>query len=227
MLPVAVVFCIHDTSQEFKDLTYECKEKEFSKQVYFQGWAQDIYYISAETISPYLNQQPLHPLNALGHFLTAQKLSILDIEKKEDETIKMLYEIAARVFRDEAADEEARQNAIDTICSKSTSQLNRAMSFLLEDVPEPNSQKRTRDCLQDGLNLIEELHTKYRASSSPSVRIPANNDWQFIDNYKKEHGTKMNWTTCYEAGKNIGLFSKYTSLKSVQAAYYRAVNKKK
>lgn len=90
MLPVAVVFCIHSTSQEFKDLTYECKEKEFSKRVYCQGWAQDIYYISAETLFPYLNQQPLHPLNALGHFFTAQKLSILDIKKKEDETIKML-----------------------------------------------------------------------------------------------------------------------------------------
>lgn len=135
---------------------------------------------------------------------------MLDIKKKEDETIKMLYEITARVSRD-----EARQNAIDTICSKSTSQLNRAMSLLLEDVPEPNARKRTRDCLQDGLDLIEELHTKYRASSSPSVRTPANNDWQFIDDYKKEHGTKMNWATCYETGKNIGLFSNYTSLKSV------------
>ncbi|KAG2234382.1 hypothetical protein INT48_003609 [Thamnidium elegans] len=92
---------------------------------------------------------------------------------------------------------------------------------------------------QDKMPLIQfvanQLHSSIEqcrffwktASSSPSVRTPANNDWQFMDDYKKEHGTKMNWTTCYEAGKNIGLFSKYTSLKSVQAAYYRAVNKNK
>ncbi|OAD77416.1 hypothetical protein PHYBLDRAFT_76368 [Phycomyces blakesleeanus NRRL 1555(-)] len=42
MLPVSIGFCINSTNQEFKDLTYEC-ERPF-------------------------NQQPLHPLNALGRF---------------------------------------------------------------------------------------------------------------------------------------------------------------
>jgi hypothetical protein len=68
ILPVAVGFCIHSTSQEFKDPTYECEDIAFSKRVYCHGWAQEFYCISAETISPYLDQQPLHPLNALGHF---------------------------------------------------------------------------------------------------------------------------------------------------------------
>lgn len=45
------------------------------------GWTQEPYSISAETISLYLDQHPLHPFNALGHFLIEQKLSILDIEK--------------------------------------------------------------------------------------------------------------------------------------------------
>lgn len=238
MLPIAVVFCIHNTSQEFKDLTYDCEAKPFSKRVYCHGWAQECYFISATTISAYLDRQPLHPLAALGHFFTEQKLSVLGMAKRDDPTIKLLYGIAKRVFEDEAANEDARQDAINIICSKAASQFNQAMSVLVEDVPESQAQKRTRDCLHDGLELMEELRTKYiTVSSSASTSaikghleppLPSSlNDWQFVDNYRKQHGTKMDWVSCYEAGKNIGLFGKYTSLKSVQAAYYRAINKKK
>jgi hypothetical protein len=170
----------------------------------------------------------------LAIFFTEQKLTILGMAKSDDPTIKLLYGIAKRVFEDEAANEDARQDAINIICSKAASQFNQAMLLLVEDVPESPAQKRTRD----GLELMEELRTKYiTVSSSASTSaikghleppLPSSlNDWQFVDNYRKQHGTKMEWVACYEAGKNIGLFGKYTSLKSVQAAYYHAINKKK
>ncbi|KAI7904805.1 uncharacterized protein BX663DRAFT_503596 [Cokeromyces recurvatus] len=80
---------------------------------------------------------------------------------------------------------------------------------------------------------MEELRTKYAIVSSSASdstvkeRTSNLNDWQFVDDYRKQHGVKMDWVACYEAGKNVGRFSKYSSMKSVQAAYYRASNKKK
>ncbi|KAI8884832.1 hypothetical protein K501DRAFT_181352 [Backusella circina FSU 941] len=154
--------------------------------------------------------------------------------KKDDPTIKLLYGIAKRIFEDEAANEDARQDTVNLICNKASSQFKQAMSRLEKDVPESHAQKRTWDCLHDGLELMEELRTKYAivssSASDSTVKepLPSNhNDWQFVDNYRKQYGTKMDWIACYEAGKNVGLFGKYTSMKSVQAAYYRASNKKK
>lgn len=206
----------------------------FCKQVHCHGWAEECYFISAATISAYLDRQPLHSLTALGHFFIEQKLSILGMVKKDNSTIKLLYGIAKRIFEDEAGKEDARQDTVNLICNKASSQFKQAMPRLEEDVPESRAQKRKWDCLYDGLEPMEELRTKYAVISSSASDstgkepLPSNhNDWQFVDNYRKQHGTKMDWIACYVAGKNVGLFGKYTPMKSVQAAYYRASNKKK
>lgn len=85
------------------------------------GWRQECYFLSVATISKYLDQQPLHPLTALGHFFFEQKL-ILRIVKKDDTTIKLLYGIVKQVFEDEAVKEDARQDAVHLICDKALSQ---------------------------------------------------------------------------------------------------------
>ncbi|OAD70511.1 hypothetical protein PHYBLDRAFT_148426 [Phycomyces blakesleeanus NRRL 1555(-)] len=141
-------------------------------------------------------------------------LSILNIEKTQEPIIKLLYGIATPVLRDKTDNKEARQEAIEIICRKSVPQINRTVSFVLENVSEPKAQKRTSECLQNELDLIEELHKRYIPTSLSSTGISTSNHWQFINNYRKEHRAKMNWTACYEAEKDIDLFGKYTSLKS-------------
>lgn len=93
ILPVVVIFCIHNTSQEFKVLTYDCEEMPFCKRVHCHGWAQKCYFIRAAIISAHLDQQPLHPWTALGHFFFEQKLSILDMMKKDEPTIKVKLDL--------------------------------------------------------------------------------------------------------------------------------------
>ncbi|KAL0077451.1 hypothetical protein J3Q64DRAFT_1703094 [Phycomyces blakesleeanus] len=146
-------------------------------------------------------------------------------KKTQEPIIKLLYGIATPVLRDKTDNKEARQEAIEIICRKSVPQINRTVSFVLENVSEPKAQKRTSECLQNELDLIEELHKRYIPTSLSSTGISTSNHWQFINNYRKEHRAKMNWTACYEAEKDIDLFGKYTSLKSVQAAYYRSIKK--
>ncbi|GAN03458.1 hypothetical protein MAM1_0041c02911 [Mucor ambiguus] len=60
--------------------------------------------------------------------LPVAKLFILDMVKKEDPTIE-----------NEAVNEDARQDAINLICIKASSQFKQAMSRLEEDVPESRS----------------------------------------------------------------------------------------
>ncbi|KAI8138011.1 hypothetical protein BJV82DRAFT_674143 [Fennellomyces sp. T-0311] len=111
-------------------------------------------------------QRSLHPLVALDHFLVEQKTSIIDMAIKDDPTIKALYEIAKRVFEDETALDDTRQDAIDAICDKAISRFNRAISLLDEGVSNSETRKRISKCFTNGLDIMEALLTKHTALSS-------------------------------------------------------------
>ncbi|KAI9274367.1 hypothetical protein BDA99DRAFT_431648 [Phascolomyces articulosus] len=49
-----------------------------------------------------------------------------------------------------------------------------------------------------------------------------NCDWQFVDAYREEKGKDMDWNTCFELGKEKGLFKKYSKVHSEKSAYFRA-----
>ncbi|KAG0961251.1 hypothetical protein G6F31_009843 [Rhizopus arrhizus] len=44
---------------------------------------------------------------------------------------------------------------------------------------------------------------------------------EFVDAYRTEHGSNMDWEQCFVQGKEKGLFQQYTTAKSVKAAYFR------
>ncbi|CDH49397.1 predicted protein [Lichtheimia corymbifera JMRC:FSU:9682] len=160
---IIIVFCIHNTTEGFKNLTYECEHTPFAKN---------------------------------------KRLCILTIAKKDDPTIKLLYEIAKRVFQDEATEEDARQDAIITVCNKAKSQFNKATSLLEEDVSDPRARKPTMNCFTDRLQLMDSLRIKYTPTpASPSTTttteqsapLPRSDDGQFVDDYRKEQLQKGTW----------------------------------
>ncbi|KAI7877641.1 hypothetical protein K492DRAFT_171458 [Lichtheimia hyalospora FSU 10163] len=161
--PVVIIFGIHNSTEEFKDLTYECVTMPFAKELYYRGWAQKCYFISCETISTHMDQQPLYPLAAIGHFLIERQTSILNITKKRIQQSNCYTRSP-----NEAIEEDARQDAIITICTKAKLQFNQATLLLEEDVPDSQARKRTIDCLADGLQLINCLHRIYTTISSPA-----------------------------------------------------------
>ncbi|KAG0182697.1 hypothetical protein DFQ29_002827 [Apophysomyces sp. BC1021] len=228
MLPIVVAICIHSTTQELLNLTTECDTMPFMMQLPCHGWAKSCFLLNAESISNHLQQNPLHPLVALGHFFIEQEPSLVSMKKRDDETIQLLYSIAKRVFEDEITLDEAKRGTLKDVCTHAYNQLNMARQTLIEDVPEEASRKRTIECLDDGMIFIEELRTKYRISSSPTEITTAttseqgNQNWQFIDAYRNENGTDMDWNQCFEAGKQKGLFKKYAKYQSVKSAYFRA-----
>ncbi|KAI8137922.1 hypothetical protein BJV82DRAFT_524398, partial [Fennellomyces sp. T-0311] len=76
-----------------------------------QGWARSCYLLNRQPISDYVQQTPLDPLVALAHFFVEQQPSSMHIRRRDDVTIRLLYNIAKRVFEGEGALKEVCSRA--------------------------------------------------------------------------------------------------------------------
>ncbi|KAG0182594.1 hypothetical protein DFQ28_002765 [Apophysomyces sp. BC1034] len=102
-----------------------------------------------------------------------------------------------------------------------------AKQTLMEDIQDEISRKRTIDCLDYGMQFIDELRRTHKISPSsadatlqPTAKSVArvhgqrvNRDWQIVDAYREEKGKDMDW--------NKWLFKNYTKMDSAKAAYFR------
>ncbi|KAG1040639.1 hypothetical protein G6F43_012251 [Rhizopus delemar] len=148
MFPVAVVVGIHST-------TSGCTAT---------GWTQEPYSISAETISLYLDQHPLHPFNALGHFLIEQKLSISDIEKIQ----RLNCCTGLPHVYSEMKLPMKKQNKTP-LTSFAASQ-------------RRNSTEQCHPCRKTFVSL------KLKKEQGAVFSILTINDWQWMNDYRKENG---------------------------------------
>ncbi|KAI8329847.1 hypothetical protein BC941DRAFT_518499 [Chlamydoabsidia padenii] len=135
--------------------------------------------------------------------------------KRDDPTIELLYGIAKRVFEGEAAYETAQQGTINIICSKAASQFNlELVSGYIERIPllKMSSQEST----------VPASATSCRGRTFPTSSLP----FDGLRTYEKSI-----CDTFQAAALARGLLSFDQecdkSLKSVPAAYYRAINKKR
>lgn len=161
------------------------------------------------------------------------------ISRQDDGTVQKLYKIAHRIFGKEAASEEVETCAIDNITTQAITHMQTAKTMLIDDVLDEAARKRTVDCLDRGMEEIEELRarSKIPKTTAPPAQhntalataldtsnasdINTNAEWDFIDNYRKEKGTSMKWKECYQAGTNQGMFKSYEKWQTLKAAYFR------
>lgn len=244
---------------------------------------------------------------ALAHFLIEGKSALINIDRRDDQTIQTLYRIAKHIISPEIEKEETNSAAFEKLYFCAFNGLNRTKEILLENQDMETTTKRAIDCLDDHMTALNEIHRKRFAaiSSDPTGTItpdhdtalttissetnvvstsspvnvstmPKENDttltqsastptsssshdtlaasssaaimpnastvsvpisirgttrdlkrrmqqknWEFIDAYRTEHGSNMDWDQCFVQGKERGLFQQYTSAKSAKAAYFR------
>lgn len=79
-------------------------------------WAKKCVFLNTYSIQDHLDTIPLHPLVALGAFLTAQKVSILDHTQQDDTTIQQLYGISKHVFEHVATREKTTVEDLLELC---------------------------------------------------------------------------------------------------------------
>ncbi|KAG1010917.1 hypothetical protein G6F26_013548 [Rhizopus arrhizus] len=245
---------------------------------------------------------------ALAHFLIDGKSALINMERRDDQTIQTLYRIAKRIISPEIVKEETNSAAFEELYFCAFDGLNRTKEILLENQNIETTTKRAIDCLDDHMTALNEIHRKRFAATSSdptgtitpdhatalttissetnvvSTSSPVNvstmpikeNDttltqstsaptsssshdiltasssaaimpnastvstpistrgttrdlkrrmqqenWEFVDAYRTEHGSNMDWEQCFVQGKEKGLFQQYTTAKSAKAAYFR------
>lgn len=228
-LPVVLAICVHNTTSDLMELSTPSSTLPFLVELPCVGWAKSCYLMNAGSIAKHLQEIPLNPFVAVGHFLIEQKPSLADMIHRDDKTIIMLYELAKKVFGDQVEQDAA--NSLKNVYNELNKRCNTAKQFLLEDVQDMESRKRTLDCLDQALLYIDtHLPKKHNSIANSSSSMDQddpnkNKDWTFVERHQQNHGA-LDWKAIFEIGKQKGLFNNYGTWKSVKAAYYRAKAKR-
>jgi hypothetical protein len=172
--PVVLVFVINKIRDSVMSKTTKDRKQKFLLKLPNYPWAKKCLFLNDYSIHDHLNTMPLHPPVALGAFLTAQKVSILDHDQRDDPIIQQLYGISKHVFEHVAAREKTTVDDLLGLCDNTQSKFQKGKE-ILEDLPNNDLKKRAIDCLNDGLNIIKSYKVKYMSdqSSSSTASSPA------------------------------------------------------
>ncbi|KAI9014532.1 hypothetical protein CLU79DRAFT_707957, partial [Phycomyces nitens] len=165
---------------------------------------------------------------------------------RDDQTIQKLYRIAKRIISPEIEKEETDSAAFEKLYFWAFNGLDRTKEILLGNQDIETTKEREIDCQDDHITALNEIHMKRFAATPPfnvstmpnastvSILISTRGttrelkrqmqqkNWEFIDAYRAEHGSNMDWEQCFVQGKEKGLFQQYTRAKSTKAAYFRS-----
>ncbi|KAL4212577.1 hypothetical protein AB4K20DRAFT_1892972 [Rhizopus microsporus] len=86
-LLIVLAIVTHNTSQALADLTYECSELPYAKNLLCTGWVKTCFLINKQTITKHLKSKPLEATVALVHFLIEGKSALINMERRDDQII--------------------------------------------------------------------------------------------------------------------------------------------
>ncbi|KAI9480263.1 MAG: hypothetical protein EXX96DRAFT_173794 [Benjaminiella poitrasii] len=156
-LPVVLTICIHNTTSYLMELSTPSSTLPFVVELPCVGWANSCYLMNAGSIAKHLQEIPLNPFVAVSHFLTEQKPSLAGMIHRNDKTIIMLYELAKKMFGDQIQVEQDAANSVKNVYNELNKRFSTAKQFLLEDVRDVESRKRTLDCFDQAV-LYTDTH---------------------------------------------------------------------
>ncbi|KAG1319151.1 hypothetical protein G6F62_011986 [Rhizopus arrhizus] len=165
-LPIVLTIVTNNTSQALADQTYECPEFPYAKNLPCTGWAKACFLINKQTITNHLKSKPLEAMVALAHFLIDGKSALINMERRDDQTIQTLYRIAKRIISPEIVKEETNSAAFEELYFCAFDGLNRTKEILLENQNIETTTKRAIDCLDDHMTALNEIHRKRFAATS-------------------------------------------------------------
>ncbi|KAI8378879.1 hypothetical protein EDC96DRAFT_561634 [Choanephora cucurbitarum] len=215
----------------------------YAREYPCKPWAKYVYILDQSSISNHLHEQPLKPLVAVEYFLHSQKRSLMSMENKErtDETIVLLYTIAKPIFEDNVKSEERTIDVLLNVCEQMQKQFFKIKDALALGNGD-ETKKRVKEYAEDGRLYLEVCKAKYRRISLPEQAkkdgpsaaeyvedlLPSSNqpngqspDFEFVENFRKNE-KRMNWSSCFNAGRTKGLFGSYKDPNSLKARYFRA-----
>ncbi|KAG0162088.1 hypothetical protein DFQ30_003871, partial [Apophysomyces sp. BC1015] len=237
-LPVVLVFGINKISPVslILDFHVASEQKPWLLTIPSLIWAKKCFIISKETIPDNdYHSCPMNPLLGLSLFLLEQQPSLHRHTYSEDPTVILLYQIAFAELYPQETYQQNFQSAVETVCSTNK----RLFQSILEKVKSKEPLNKIRRICQKGVQYNDEVKDKVAdnsESSQSSVELDfpehlpmgprskrtytmADEDIKFVESFKKEQSSRMNWQSCLKSGHLRNLLVTYTTPESLRVTY--------
>lgn len=236
-LPILLMICVRGFSSDDVKVRFKLNDDRFLTETECEFWAKRCLVLSPEFFHNCINEDPMNELVALGYFMSEQKRSILSLEKKEDPTVRLLYEIAKSTLRSEDQ-EELQLDVIYDLCYKAATQFQSILDCIEQD--EATSEY-LRKLVKDGVEYfscqekmwgrrLQAAGSMLQDSSLDSGVASGNqqlqsDDFKFVDQYIRQCTGRMHWKQCYLDGREKGLFKRYVGATTLKSAYHNMKSK--
>ncbi|KAI8373103.1 uncharacterized protein BYT42DRAFT_500690, partial [Radiomyces spectabilis] len=247
--PVVLVFCISKvTPRSFETEFTPSRLKTWLLEYPCNAWAKVCYMVSPNSTAETALQatSTLDPLLALSRFLIEQQASLFAHTHPSDPTVKHLYHLAMMEHGCALQFEANYANNLHTVCSTNIKLLERSKAKLVADIPD--TRRAIRD-LNQGITYNEKLKRKYSSveeessqSSQSSLEMPEDlsldhpssdapqepeKEKALVKQYYATRNAQMKWKDCWEKGREMGLFKRYSTAESLRANLGHLVLNKK
>lgn len=151
-------------------------------------WAQACYFVSESSLQS-SSKLPLAPFVALSNFLIGQHPSLLANPFSTDSTIRLLYSIATHVFQEQITEGENQVKDILQVCEETENTMTKAISALLEEIPDVTMWSRTKNILENGKLIPQSYKRKYEEILHSDNSIGNNTDTTTTDTATTDNNT--------------------------------------
>lgn len=167
---------------KFQKKTTHNKKLPFLLRYSCHLWAQACYFVSESSLQS-SSKLRLPPFVALSNFLIGQHPSLLANPFSTDSTIRLLFLIAARVFQEQISKGENQMKDILQVCEETENTMTKAISTLLEEIPDVTMWSRTKNILENDKPIPQAYKRKYEEILHSDNSIDNNTDTTTTDNY--------------------------------------------
>ncbi|GAA5799980.1 hypothetical protein HPULCUR_005401 [Helicostylum pulchrum] len=246
--PILVIIGVASATAQFMSMTAPNSDFPFANHIPCIGWAKRCLVLTSSTlkVNEHNTDEELHPLQALGHFICSQSLSMSTLDYgKNDKWVKLLYSIAHANLKQLSGEEEEKLEAISNICSSSQIQLHKVKRCL--ENGDKVSIEKASSYVDDVLGFLQRQKRKYCETiettpieeAPPLVYLKKNrkltnsvdfNDernktelHQFVQRFKSIESGRISWKKCFEQGylDDVKIIKHFNTSESLRCHYNR------
>ncbi|KAI8641165.1 hypothetical protein BD408DRAFT_433503 [Parasitella parasitica] len=244
--PILVIIGVASATAQFMSLTAPNSDFLFARHISCIGWAKRCLVLTSSTlkVNEHNTDEELHPLQALGHFICSQSLSLSTLDYgKNDKWVRLLYSIAHANLEQLSGEEDEKLEAISNICTSSQIQLHKIKRCL-----ENGEIEKALIYTDDTLGFLQRQKRKYCEAiettpieeAPPLVYLNKNrkltnsvdfNDernkaelHQFVQRFKSIESGRISWKKCFEQGHldDIKIIKHFKTSESLRCHYNRS-----
>ncbi|CDH60618.1 hypothetical protein RO3G_05785 [Lichtheimia corymbifera JMRC:FSU:9682] len=207
-IPIIVVLCVESVvNTVFNKFNAPC-DYPFAKEAHCDFWAQRCILLSEATLRGHIAED-MHPLAALGHFISSESPSTLTIEYgSSNETIRLFYKVAQENLEVICGQQNGLRQGLQHLCQNLESQLQKVKQSIMD-----GATTKALKYTEDGFEYLTRQKRKYSETrettpieDSPPLKHLTKKDstsdahdelLQYTENFRNQRTGRMDWIGCY------------------------------